>query len=327
MMSGCSTVKSGLVGAERENIVPFAEQTVAAMALERINFRDSEFAYLRAIAEPGAPEIERLRDMLRIAEKFRDDVVYYSFELVRISEMETTEQEKVQDYAEILQTMQQRISLRLDLDADALSVIDSDIRSQTSLLAALRAAQPLIDEAARKFDELIDELEVSVLHSAVVYLDDLIESHYGVYVEHNAMMNHRRDELLIALARIRDIRLGDAAAVENLRALSILSEGDLTVPDNPSSAQLTKLEEFVLAQMRRDNEIFEYVSVDIDAYLKAHAELDREEKEVLDGLNIARLQIVAWARSHQVMANGAREPGRWLKVVMDATSAARRVTY
>ena len=83
-ISGCSTVKEGFVGEKHENVLPFAEQTVESLAVERINFRESEFTYLRAISEPGAPEVENLRKLLALADEFRDEAVYYSVDLVRV---------------------------------------------------------------------------------------------------------------------------------------------------------------------------------------------------------------------------------------------------
>lgn len=325
IISGCTTVKQGLVGEEHANVLPFAEQTVTSLAVERIDFRESEFAYLRAISEPDADEIKNLRKLLAQADEFRDEVIYYSVELVRIAEMNATEDARVQEYADTLVRMRQQFSLQLDLEETEFAAIEAEIREQTTLLAALNAAQPLIDRAGEHFESLLREIEERALVVAVEYLDNVIEGHYAEFMRYNEVMGQRRDDLLKGLALIRDIRLGNEDAVGELRQLSIMINRSVSIPDSPSTSQLTDLEEYILAQMRRDNEIVEYLSVDVDAYLKAHAELDREEAEVLDDLNVARLQIIAWTRSHQAMANGAKEPGKWLKIAMDAASASRRV--
>ena len=72
LISGCSTVGEGLVGEQRENILPFAEQTVSSLSAQRIDFRDSEFVYLRAISKPGASEVEALRTLLAQADRLYD---------------------------------------------------------------------------------------------------------------------------------------------------------------------------------------------------------------------------------------------------------------
>ena len=117
--------------------------------------------------------------------------------------------------------------------------------------------------------------------------------------------------MLRGLSLLRDYRMGDAGALDQLRKLSIIELRKVDVPDSPSESQLQEIEDFLLAQMRRDDEVAEYLETDVTAYLASHEELNREEAEVLDGLNVARLQIVAWTRAHHAMANGAKEPGKW----------------
>ena len=99
VLSGCTTVKKGLVGKEVENVVPFAEQTVSSLSVQRIDFRESEFAYLRVISDGGSAEVQRLRELLATVEAFRDEIIYYSVELVRIAETSDDEQERIAEYA------------------------------------------------------------------------------------------------------------------------------------------------------------------------------------------------------------------------------------
>ena len=325
LISGCSTVGEGLVGEQRENILAFAEQTVFSLSAQRIDFRDSEFVYLRAISKPGASEVENLRKLLAQADRFRDETIYYSVELLRISEMNATDVERVAEYADTLGRLQQQFSLQLDIEDSELAAIEADIRTQLTLMAATRAAQPLIDLAGDQFERLIREIEERALADAVKYLDGLIEGHYAVFMENNRIMVQRRDDMLRALILIREARLGDEAAMGELRSLPLMENRGIAMVDSPSQSQLAKLEDFVLGQMKRDNRIVEYLRVDIEAYVQAHAELDREESEVLDGLNVARLQIIGWTRAHQAMANGAKEPGTWIKLAMDAAASVGRV--
>jgi hypothetical protein len=59
--------------------------------------------------------------------------------------------------------------------------------------------------------------------------------------------------------------------------------------------QLLKLMTCQLAQYTDTQplELAKYMSVDVNAYLQAHAELEREEAEFLAALAIRRLQIIA----------------------------------
>ena len=182
MISGCTSVKHGLIGEKQANVRPFAEQTVASLAVERIDFRESEFAYLRAISKPGAPEVENLRRLLALADEFRDEVVYYSVELVRIAEMNVTEQERVQEYADAIGDMRNQFASNLNVSDSEFAAIEADIRSHDDMLKALGSAQPLIDLNGKQFENLVREIEEQALTAVVKYYDDLIENHYSEFM-------------------------------------------------------------------------------------------------------------------------------------------------
>lgn len=323
LLSGCGIFKQGLVGEERANVVPFAEHTVSALTVDRLDFRQSEFTYLRALVGSDWPEVRRLRERLAVADGFRDDVIRYSVELVRIGESNATDAERVREFADMLIEVRQGLSDEFDASDSEFAATVADIRAQPNLLAALRSTQPLIDEASKQYLALIDEIESETLVAAVAELDRAIEQSYANFMHYSRLLAARREGLLQALSLIREIRLGSADAVAELRSLDVFRNRQVRVADTPTAAQIAELENHILAEMERDNRVGEYMDPDVVAYLAIRAELDREEAEVLAGLNVARLQIVGWARAHQAMANGAKEPGKWLSVVADAARTVR----
>ena len=324
LTTGCTTVREGLVGQEYAYLMPFAEQTVSSMGIERIDFRENEFTYLRQIIDADSPEVESLQNLLGMVDDFRDRIVYYSVEVVRVGETAGTEEERVQDFADALIDMQGMFSLQLDIEPAEFASIEADIRSQPTFLEALRATQPLIDRAGEQFENLVMEIEQQALPMVFEKLDSDIESHYALVLDYNQVLIGRRDEFMTGLSLVRESRMGDSTAVTPLQNLSIVSSHGVDVPSNPSTADLDRIESFFLAQMAMDDQVVDYLALDIDGYINAHAELERETAEVIDGLNVARLQVLAWSRAHLAMANGAKEPGRWLKVALDAASAMKR---
>jgi hypothetical protein len=325
LVAGCSTVKEGFIGDEHENILPFAEQTVASMAVERIEFRDTDLTYIRALADPDSPEIQKLRQLLAVADEFRDEIVYYSVEIVRVSEMVLAEEDKVLEYADTLEIMRRQFNVTLDVSDAEFGEIVADVRSQATLLAAFRAVQPLIDRVGDRFEHLIREIEEQALVDVVDYVDDVVEAHYAVVIAYNDILVQRRDELLTGLSLINDYRRGDELAMNEFQNLSLVTNYNLEVPATPSVKVIESLEISLLNLMETDNRVTSYLQIDIDAYLSSHEELNREEAEIINGLSIARTQIVAWTRAHQAMANGARDPGKWLKIAMEAAGTVRQV--
>ena len=319
LTSSCATVEKSIVGEEYENVLPFAQQTVSALGGERIEFRDSEFAYLRQLYDPDAAELANLRRLLSMADQFRNRIIFYSLEVLRIAETQIPDEQRVQEFARTLDSMRQYFSTDPD-SADALfDATLANIKSQSDFLAALRAAQPLVNRAGEQFEDHLRVIEEQALVDAVRFLDDAIRSNYAVFLDYAAVMEQRRDELLTGLKLVRSHRRGDDGALAQLRERNIVLNKDIPIPDSPDEQQISRIEEYLLAEMRKELEIAEFTSLDIDAYLKTQGELEREEAEILAALSVARLQIVAWTRAHQAMANGVKDPG---KLIEFATRAA-----
>jgi hypothetical protein len=74
-VTACATVNENLFGNEHENVLPFAEQTVSSLGGERLDFRATEFGYLRVLYDQGARPLSALSDQLQLADDFRSGVV------------------------------------------------------------------------------------------------------------------------------------------------------------------------------------------------------------------------------------------------------------
>jgi hypothetical protein len=156
----------------------------------------------------------------------------------------------------------------LKVDEVEYDAVVESIRAETTLLGALRKAQPLLDRGGEKFDDF---------------------------------------------------------ALDQLREANIVLNKEIAIPDSPTEAQLKAIENYLLAETRIDQELVNYMSADVTAYLQAHAELEREEAEVLAALTVARLQIVAWTRAHQAMAQGVKDSDSWLKIAFAAAERTKQV--
>jgi hypothetical protein len=144
-------------------------------------------------------------------------------------------------------------------------------------------------------------------------------------MNYNKLMVDRRDEILAGLTLLRDYRLGNDGALDRLRESNIILNKEIAIPKSPTEAQLKAMENYLLAQTRIDQELILYMAADIASYLQAHAELEREEAEVLTALTVARLQIVAWTRAHQAMAQGVKDPGKFLEIALQTAEKTKQV--
>jgi hypothetical protein len=318
-------LKTSLVGTEHENILPFATQTVASLGGERLNFRESELTFLRVLYDEDAKELSELSRKMELADDLKSEIVQYSLELLRIAEMNGSEQDRVAEYVVALGAIGDRTPFQLDIEPTVLNAIVASIREQETLLAALRKADPLIERAGEQFDALAQQIEEQELVAAVQYLDSTIQQHFAVFLEFNAAMVERRDELLEGFTLVGQYRRGDSSAATRLRELNVILNKDIAVPDALTESQLARIEGYLLSEAQRDKELIAFLAVDVDAYLGTRVELEREEAEVLAALNAARLQVVAWTRSHQAMADGVKNPGTWLEVAMQAAQQTKQL--
>jgi len=324
-VTGCTTVNENLFGHEYENVLPFAEQTVKSIGGDKLDFQAREFAYLRVLYDQDASPISELSEQLQLADSFRSGIVRYSVELLRIAEMNMSEEEQVREYADTFETMRQSGHDRLQVSQEQFDTAIAGIRAQTTLLGALRTAQPVIDQAGENFDDFVRQIADVSLVAAVNYLDTAIEDHFEIFMNYNRIMVVRRDEILAGLTLLRDYRLGDSSALDRLRDANIILNKEIEIPASPTEAQLKTIEDYLLAETRRDRELVSYMADDVTAYLQAHAEVEREEAEILAGLSVARLQVVAWTRAHQAMAQGVKDPGNWLDLALQAAEKTKRI--
>ena len=79
------------------------------------------------------------------------------------------------------------------MEESEIVAIEQDIRSQETLLDALRAAQPVIDRAGERFERLVREIEDRALVDTVNFFDSLIETHYAEFMRYNDILLARRD--------------------------------------------------------------------------------------------------------------------------------------
>ncbi len=325
LITACASVSENVFGSEHENVMPFAEQTVQSLGGENLDFRAAEFGYLRVLYDEEALPLAKLSEQLQLADRFRSGIVQYSVELLRIAEMPGAEEAQVSAYAATFMDIRPQFVTWLQVDEGEYDAVVESIRAETTLLGALRKAQPLLDRGGQKFDDFALQIEEVTLVAAVAYLDATIEDHFEIFMDYNKLSVIRRDEILAGLTLLRKYRRGDERALDQLREAKIVLNKDLAIPSSPTETQLRAIEDYLLAETRVDHELANYMSADVTAYLQAHAELEREEAEVLAALTVARLQIVAWTRAHQAMSQGVKDPGNWLKIALAAAERTKQV--
>ena len=322
--TGC-TSNGSLRSTEREDVTPFAQKTVEVLGLQNIQLRDNELFYLRVYADSSFVELDRLQVLLERTDAFRDRVISYSVDLVRVTEMYDDETEKVAAYADgVDYQLRDQAVTALEMSEQDWDAVITDVRAQPDFLAALRAVQPIINEAGRFYEELLFEIENEVLVEVRTEFDRRIQAEYAEPIRFIDNYYNRRDEILRGLNLIYAYRHGDTAAAEGIRDVtavvnpSLLPKGDFTAKD------IDAIDKTLRDELIQNTLLLKQLEDDVDDYEKTRDELDRKEAEVIASLGLARLQFVTWSRSHQALANGVKEPGKWMELSIKAGDLLRK---
>jgi hypothetical protein len=324
MTTGCTTIKEGIGGTEHEDVAPFAQTTVEVLGIQNIQLRDNELVYLRFLVDEDFVALDKLQAALQRTDTFRDRVISYSIDLVRITEMYDEEEDKVTAFADGIdeQLGRQAIDV-LQMSRQEWEAVIAEIRSQPDFLAALRAVQPVINRSGKFYEDLLTEIEVTVLVDVRAGFDDRIQAEFAKPLQFLDNHYNRRDEILTGLNLINAYRHGDDDAIEGLRNDDIVFDSSLLPRGKFTTKDVNAIDQVLRDELVQNSLLLDQLKADVADYKASVEELDRKEAEVIADLGLARLQFLTWSRSHQALANGVKEPGKWMELSSKAAKLVR----
>lgn len=322
---GCTTTTEKLFGKKSEEITPFAQKTVEVLVVENIQIRDSEFIHLHRYVDDSFEELDELQKQMRYVDLYRDKLIAYSINLVRLTGQYESESDRIAAYADhIEQTVGKGELNRLGIYDQEWEQILTDIRGQETFLDALRTFQPVINRAARDFEALITKIESEVVVAVRLEFDRRIEANFHDINAFLSSQNDQRNQLLAAMIAIDKYRQGDKQAITEFRHM-YMPIGKLFASTTPGEKQLTEIEVDLRERIKNSSMLIEQLNSDYVHHEKARAELDRKETEVYNDLTLALLHVTTWSQAHQALANGVENPGEWMELSIKAARLMRDV--
>jgi hypothetical protein len=321
----CSSISEKFTGKEQEEITPFAQKAVEVLVVENIQIRDNELIHLRRYVDDSFVELDELQQHMEQVKQYRDKLIAYSIDLVRLTEVYEDDEEMVAAYADrIEQTVDTDELNRLGISEQEWAVILADIRSQESLLGALRTFQPVINTAALDCEALISRIEADLVEAVRKEFDRRIEENFLEVNEFLLRQFDIRNELLAAMIAIDKYRRGDKQAIAEFKQMKTLVS-KLFSSSTPDEKQLVSIEAELQERIKNSTMLITELNSDYANYEQARTELDRKEAEIFDALTVARLQIATWTLAHQALANGVKTPGEWMELSVGAARLAGSV--
>lgn len=323
----CTSITEKFTGKKQGEITPFAQKTIEALVVENIQIRDNELIHLRRYVDDSLVELDELQLHMEQVKLYRDKLIAYSIDMVRLTELYENDEERVAAYADrIEQTVGTNELNRLGISEQEWATILADIRSQNSLLDALLMFQPVINTAALDFEALISRIETDLVVAVRKEFDRRIEANFLEVNEFLLRQYDIRKELLAAMIAIDKYRRGDEQAIAEFRQMKALVS-KLFASSSPSEKQLLKIEADLQERIKNSTLLITELNSDYASYEHARAELDKKEAEVFDALTVARLQIATWTLAHQALGNGVKTPGEWMGLSVEAAKLAGSVLY
>lgn len=197
----------------------------------------------------------------------------------------------------------------------------ADVRNQEELLAAFRAFQPVIDRANESLQELTQEIEIDALPAVRAEFDRRIQVGFADVLAYLQSEHVIRDDILRGITAIIRASYGDDDAIPAFRSNGSYVARRFFAKDQYSDDERLAIEDQLKKWLEDSTSFLAMLDTDKTRYERTRSELDAAEKIVYQDLGLARLQMLTWARAHQALANGVREPGKWLDGTVQVAKA------
>jgi hypothetical protein len=296
------------------------------IGVDNLRLRDDELLYLRVYVDESFVALDHLQDLLIRMDTFQDKVITYSVDLVRVTELHKTDADQVSAYAQSIDdNLRAPVTGYLGVSEQDWDAVLADVRGQEDLLGALRAVQPIVTRAGDYFEELVTEMEATVIFEVRTEFDLRIQDEYAQILRFLSKQYAYRDELMDVASHMDDYERGDEDAIARVRAKDYIVDLSTLPNDSPTQAQLRETGRILLEELQLTTEVARNLEPDVEGYKATRAELDRKEGEMLVDISLARVQFVTWSRAHQALAAGVKDPGSWMELSIKAAKIVKDV--
>jgi hypothetical protein len=305
LSSGCAT----LVRTKRLDMGPFGENTTTMVNDIQLGLLNKKPLYLKPYLQ-GSDVVEFQKQWLDLQKVLRS-IVLYSTQVVALSRSSLKGPERAAMLAKYVEAL--TIPLIDDKKPDtALTRQDLDaalksIRSKETLLAALGAAQPMVD-AVQNFSltsfEKLHELAQRVLQETQVRVD----MNSAAVLENAARLKTLQNRSLTSYALLAEYRMGDPKALDAL----LTNDPELKQYGKADHSfdvrSLDSMEKVVVARLQTMALLFDQIRPQLEQYRSETRELDDLVRANDDTFRKARVTMQMWARSHGNLAAGIDVP-------------------
>jgi len=306
-VTSCSSFKSQ----KRLNLGPFAEDMIAVAGDIQYGLGESRPVLIRAYLD--VPESQELDVNLRKIRAVVRACISYAVQVVTLAESRLSGPERaaaLADYVDgLIRPVLEKPEPELNLTSKKLEELVAGVRSQKSLLDALGAAQPVVDEIAYSAGELFDVTK-DIMDRAVDSARARIDEDHRPVREGDKALKTYLVASMVDVGFLRAHRLGDPAAIDSLLAHQPSLREVVDPRDGVSNDEMIAIEQRMQFLLRSLRELRDQLQPDIELYWEQQRELDRIANNYNAALRQATVAVLAWSRAHKRLAAGVTDPAQ-----------------
>ena len=287
ILNGCSAFQSS----RKIDMAPFSENASTLFGEAMKVSRTYEWKHLKRYTT--IPEFQNLnRDAVPLL-KALSSIVYYSNQVVAISNSSLSEKDKNKQLAIYLYEVLQKARVKASTDTLKGIRIDTDqvlsnIRQSDTYLEGISAASPLINVVVSAIQEGLDKIQADIPY-IINGFDREIEKDFSITRENFLNLKKLQGISMKALNYFYQARLGSPAAFDSLRQIDASVRVIIPDRENISKEQIKAVEIYLIDRLNTIDAIIHQLDDDLTEYRAKRAELEDWRIQVDEKIRIARL--------------------------------------
>jgi hypothetical protein len=306
VLSACASFK----GSRRIDVGPFAENTVTMIGeVQRAN-RPPSWVYLRRFH--SLPSVVEARAAGRPVMELLRGVALYSTQVVSLYESSLSESRKVDELSRYVEeyirpSLAGMSDTTLTFTTSDLDAVVADIGSRETLLDALSAVQPLVTATMDYANQHLDELDRAI-ETATADVGRRVETDFAPLKQQIAVFEELQLRTMRSYTLLNRYRLGEAGALDSLRALDPPSAEKLPAGRKPASKDLDAVEADIIDRLNRVQGLKDQLAPEFGIYREHLAEIETLRNSAEERARLTRVTLILWSRSHRNLAAGIGVP-------------------
>jgi hypothetical protein len=315
-IAGCSHFESH----KHIDLKPFAEQMIEVAGNIQYGLAESQPIYIRDYR--NGPAMKNLRVHTAKVRAVVRGTITYSIEMVTLGESSLSGPMRAAALADYIGHLMRPVVAspepKLHMTPARLDSTLADIRRQKTLLDALSAAQPIIDDVAYAASELFEDTKLA-LDAAMHEIRGKIDADNAGVKEANRQLKKMQIATALNVHYVREYRTGNRSALDTLLVREPSLREMIQSPDRITHKDLMAIEErlhYLLTSLRQSRD---QLMPDLELYWKQEAEVNEIDATYNAALRTAHVAVIAWSRAHKRVAAGIVDPAE-----IDLIGMARR---